>query len=758
MGSTKKQVSRNRTTVKLTEFPVRPKETSQKPPHAVSDLPKDRTSWPYIAAVLLLPVLVLWRQDNTLFTGAHYIDPWVYFGFFKNLRNFSHDIFPATYYGSRLSWLLPGYLIHSVLSPVPASAVLHLLVQSISTLSLFIVLRDLAGPRAAFLTTLLFSVNQWVWTATGWDYPDGAGIAYWLLTLALLTRAVASGGNWKILGAGATAAGAVYVNLSWILLTPFLPVYYVVLMWMRGHRLWRSAASFCVWAGSGVLLLTAGLVAVNYRLGGFYWFYAPSIQYSQFLTGSHRWLHSVFGPYGLEAWLWFPLIGLITAAASIVLSLQSASAKSNVPVLLFAGQLVYAIAVFGFFQFRQSVSLLGIYYYASFLLPAVFLLLGVVFWHPLEQLSAGAFLLLCVAAAAASAIMWADPSGRLLPAWPVHNMMKALLGSAVLVAAFVFRKHRIGTLLALVGLFTFTVASRLTLHPEPHLHRQEFERIAKLRDRVEAVRNNGSIHFWFNESDPDALDYIALNSTYVGERSWLHGFPKGGCQQQVYPHDLIVVESTLENSTAIAVGGLATCWERFGLAPSVTSTFAAIRSNQPYTVTLVKAEEQSALIHPLIAAVSADGTFSLVPSADNTSKPLPPSRWKLIGDKTADLQYYSDGTLRVTTRPARYAAALLYPSLVATADGRYRFTLKYSPRSGYFSLSLIAKGRGVAAKVTSNEGIYLKGLDRELGLWVELKKGEVFDLSVSNNNNFEDRPASVVIDELTTAFIPLSLP
>ena len=39
----------------------------------------------YLAAVLLLPLLVLWRQDNTLFTGSGYIDPWVYFGFFRNL-------------------------------------------------------------------------------------------------------------------------------------------------------------------------------------------------------------------------------------------------------------------------------------------------------------------------------------------------------------------------------------------------------------------------------------------------------------------------------------------------------------------------------------------------------------------------------------------------------------------------------------------------------------------------------------------------
>ena len=93
--------------------------------------------WPYRLAVLLLPVMVLWHQDNSLFSPPGQIDTWMYFGYFQNLVNFKRDLFPNLYYGSRLAWILPGWAVHSVLPPVAASAVLHLTVLWVAALSLF---------------------------------------------------------------------------------------------------------------------------------------------------------------------------------------------------------------------------------------------------------------------------------------------------------------------------------------------------------------------------------------------------------------------------------------------------------------------------------------------------------------------------------------------------------------------------------------------------------------------------------------------
>src|SRR5579872_4849824 len=60
--------------------------------------------------VLLLPaMLVLAARPDAIFPPTDGIDPWVYFGFFRNLVDFQRDVFPGTYYGSRLSWIIPGY-------------------------------------------------------------------------------------------------------------------------------------------------------------------------------------------------------------------------------------------------------------------------------------------------------------------------------------------------------------------------------------------------------------------------------------------------------------------------------------------------------------------------------------------------------------------------------------------------------------------------------------------------------------------------
>src|SRR6185369_2418123 len=107
--------------------------------------------WLYRLVVVLLPLLVLWRQDNSLFPPPGQVDTWVYLGYFRNLAEFKRNLFPDLYYGSRLTLVLPGWAIHSVLPTVTAEAVLHLAVLWTALLSLFETMRLTMGARAALL-------------------------------------------------------------------------------------------------------------------------------------------------------------------------------------------------------------------------------------------------------------------------------------------------------------------------------------------------------------------------------------------------------------------------------------------------------------------------------------------------------------------------------------------------------------------------------------------------------------------------------
>ena len=79
----------------------------------------------YLAAVALLPLIVLWHQDNALFTGYGYIDPWIYFGYFRNLVEFKRNLFVGDPHGTHLSWILPGAVLHTSFrrSPRPTSCI-----------------------------------------------------------------------------------------------------------------------------------------------------------------------------------------------------------------------------------------------------------------------------------------------------------------------------------------------------------------------------------------------------------------------------------------------------------------------------------------------------------------------------------------------------------------------------------------------------------------------------------------------------------
>src|SRR5664279_5371191 len=116
----------------------------------------------YAVAILLLPLVTLWRHDDPLFSPLWQADPWFYLGYFRDLVSFKRDLFPGFYYGSRLSWILPGYVVHGLLPPLWANAALHLSVHSIAVLSLFATLRRCIGRRGAYLSAMAFSMYPWL--------------------------------------------------------------------------------------------------------------------------------------------------------------------------------------------------------------------------------------------------------------------------------------------------------------------------------------------------------------------------------------------------------------------------------------------------------------------------------------------------------------------------------------------------------------------------------------------------------------------
>jgi hypothetical protein len=692
----------------------------------------------YLAAVLLLPLIVLWRQDNTLFPGYGYIDPWVYFGFFRNLVEFKRKLFPGSSYGSRLAWILPGAAVHTLFSPLTANCVLHLGVYTVATVSLFLTLKWVAGARRAFLAALLFSVNPWLWFATGWDYVDGAAVAYCLLTMALLTRAArAPTRRWALLAAGMGLAALVYVDLYWLALAPLLPLYYVGLTraWHRTPLL-RSLLALCCWFGAGCVAVTVALGAVNYFLDGHFFFYAPSVlEFLQPASSRAPWSQGLWVGQAPAPWLWF---AMVAAATSLVAVLAAAwrgwTGRGYAAPMLFSAQMLCALAWMMYCQVRGN-PVLGVPYRASELLPFSFLAMGAWFWPGVEALRPRTYLWMCCAAAAAWGIAWIDGVASLVAETP-HAVW---VGAAALAASLALRRRPAGMAFSLAGFFIFTAVLVNSSYGnlDAHAYRDQYQSLMASRARIESIRQGQAVRFWYDEKDRAMPDAVALSSTYLWSASLLgRSLTAPPCDVEVPPSTIIaVISANRAHGTDFAVSTLAGCWSEQGLRAAPVETDTVDRDLYTYTMPILRVEVVPGMWLPLSPVFEPNKPAVLQEAAGSRqAAEFPLQNWTVERgeDLSAALRRAPDGVLvRTHARPRSLAA--LYPVMMAPVAGRYRFAMRYWPGAGKFGFGAYAHGRAEPWLAYANKGNWA-GSDYEIAFWVDLAEGQEFQLGLTNNN------------------------
>ena len=340
---------------------------------------QSKANWE-ILLLFLLPIPLLLINQAWIFNPNGTIDPWVYFGYFIRLKQYL-IAFPEAYYGSRLSWILPGCLAYSLFPPLVANYILHLGFYYLATLSLYFILKPSVGRRAAFLTSASMGCYSFFLLAIGWDYVDGAGITYFLLTVLMLSWAARKENQpiWMVL-AGIFFGALTYTNLVWLALSPSLITYYVLTPYPhRRQKTFISVAAFLV----GILAITLLLGIVNYAVGGKFFFFMPSVNFALTSSGKpnpwrinwHQWLPSA-------TWLVLPLVVLVGSTVTLALSKVRKSFEQADAVPLQAIFVVSCLSMI--FLEVKGISVLQNPFYASYLIPSLFLAVGA----PLKSLRA----------------------------------------------------------------------------------------------------------------------------------------------------------------------------------------------------------------------------------------------------------------------------------------------------------------------------------------------------------------------------------
>jgi hypothetical protein len=705
--------------------------------------------WPYTLAVVLLPLIVLWHRDNALYPPPWYGDSWFYLGFFRNLVEFKRSLFFNFYYGSRLSWVLPGYLIHSLFSVVAANCVLHLTVHIVATLSFFSTLRLTAGVRRAYLATMVFSVQPWLWAATGWDYPDGAGIAYCLLAMALLTRsALRPVGKWSLLGAGMALAAMVYAHLFWASLAPLLLLYYIGSAWgWRRTPPIHAAARLLLWAGAGFGVVTAAFGGINYLLDGNILFYAPSIAQARTMASNFMYFRPVWAEHQLVPWLWPAVAGSIAALLLLPSRARRELAGRNAAALLFSAQLLLAFAYMACLQSRGA-AVLGHHPYVSYLLPFSFLAMGISFWPAVESMSLRAYVMVCSAAAAIFAAVWFEPLGLLSPVSPVAQQAWLAFCAGTLPLALLWRRRLAGTLLAIAGFAAFcslSLAQTSNLYwVDLHGDREQYRRVMDARQRIEERRGDSPILFWYDRQEPAYFEYCALDATYLSEFSRISEHFPSGCPERSAKGSLVVVSSWRGGAAEIARSALDRCLSSSGLKAVLGDSFAGSQGPHPYTISLLRTEIDYSVLRPLTVTfgLSGKGVLQLAPNPTG-DEPLPLNRWN--SSPGASQSVTSEG-IEVQTPGGHSDYAFTYPALEAPATGQYRFVLRYSPRSGQFAFGGFPADE--SRWLASDQSRHNWGKHgEELAFSLNLKQGDSVILRIANSNS-QDRPSSFTIEDV----------
>jgi 4-amino-4-deoxy-L-arabinose transferase-like glycosyltransferase len=502
-----------------------------------------------IAVLLLTPAFLCLVVPDWIFSPIPTIDPYLYLGY---IRNFSHliTIFGNTYYASRLPFIIPGYICYKIFPPLVANYVFHLGFYYLAIFSLYFILRIAVNRRTALLTAALMGFYPYFLAAVGWDYIDGAGIAYFLLTLLLLTLAVKNthGAQTASISeergrtisnkcalllflAGISLAALIYTNIFLFIMIPSLALFYFVMQPQSWKTLFMSALIVI----DGAILATILLGIVSTAAGGSFLFFKPSIHMvSYFRTVGNVWL------YHGNTWLLYvpfmvlPFFICLTSLAFLIVSIlhvKSDLFKMN-GVLQVARDNIFGLLHLLNFLIMFVLQLLGqpvfqLQYYASYLMPTAFLAAGQQIYSTLSHLSVTQFRRIAIIT-----ISLLAGSYLLYYRTPIHSILNypdsmwyvfaVLVAGALCLIVVAKRKQILNMSLVILAAVFFSLTPITLIATNPHRivfcaceqGKNIFLAVTKSDDISHAYDTTGNLRFWYNNTEPLGGLFTAIASTH----------------------------------------------------------------------------------------------------------------------------------------------------------------------------------------------------------------------------------------------------
>ena len=340
----------------------------------------------FCAIGIFLIALILINRN--LFISNPYIimiDPWLYTGYFLNLKLY-YKMFGVLYYGTRFSWIIPGYILYSLFPTLTANYLLHFGFVAAAVLSLYYTLKNTISDRIGIFTSLLFGGYIYFLNEMGYDYISGAVITFFLLTILFLTISTKSRNRkYYLFLAGIFCISMIYANLFAIIFLPTL-IAFLIFIHLYKHKFpiipTISYFIFGIFAGSAVMEVFAYLSTGKML-----------VILEQVNIASYY--NSISNPWGLSlekwivnaSWLLLPLIIVIGCILFLILQ-RSILRKKNSKYSygwFFTLNFLATILIFLGLQIKGN-PVFQVSYYACYLIPPMFLAIGAICSGMLDSL------------------------------------------------------------------------------------------------------------------------------------------------------------------------------------------------------------------------------------------------------------------------------------------------------------------------------------------------------------------------------------
>ena len=484
-----------------------------------------------LSALLFLPLVAFYAMRFVPINQNGYLDPYVYTGYIHDFKDLLAR-YGMTYYSVRFGMIVPGQWFAQLFGPEGGYLAFRYTLALIAGIPLYYMVKRQFSQPVAVVAVAAMVTSPYFARALLWDYPDAAGVPF--LTAAICIFLMEGRPSFlRDVLAGCCAAMAVNSNFFEISLIGIFGLIWLVFS-VASHRPLKEVLRRVSGVALGALVICfLGILYYWHAFGRPVNIFAPTLGMASNLQkgGTRQWRVPGISWIARQIHVLIPV--LLSVCCVLIIRWRRVTFTSLIVVS-------FGLAATAFYyveQFLLDSDVLQLFYYFSYLLPAVFLMLAFL-WQMLWErirLGASAFigLGLTVFVVPLMAVSW---GGWVPPNLSVSHWL-ALGGAAIVVVFLATREWRRPAMqdtlccLALVlvgGWFTFGLTNYSGLMqtgPTARNVEMDVYRVALQFMRVvpKIEERPGIIKFWYNNRIGNSIN--SVQSTHLWGYSKLNTNP-----------------------------------------------------------------------------------------------------------------------------------------------------------------------------------------------------------------------------------------